>query len=127
VRFIQMWVLPDERAIDPGYDQLELDDADLRGRLVPVASGMAAHAGESAIRIRNRAAALHVARLDPGDRVAVPDAPFSHVFVATGMVDLEGAGTLHEGDAVRLAGVGGQALTALEPAEVLVWEMHAAA
>jgi len=127
VRFIQMWVLPDERGIDPGYEQLEIDDELLRGGLVPVASGMDRHAGEAAIRIRNRFAALHAGRLRAGDVVEVPDAPFSHVFVARGSVDLEGAAALAQGDAVRLTGVGGQRLTASDDAEVLIWEMHAAA
>ena len=40
-------------------------------------------------------------------------------------VNLEGAGSLEEGDAVRFTAAGGQRVTADEPAEVLVWEMHA--
>ena len=39
VHFVQMWVLPDENGITPGYEQLEIDDALLSGSLVPVASG----------------------------------------------------------------------------------------
>ena len=38
---------------------------------------------------------------------------------------LEGAGELRAGDAVRFTATGGQRVTATEPAEVLVWEMHA--
>jgi hypothetical protein len=125
VHFIQMWVPPDERGIDPGYEQLEIADELLRGGLVTVASGMAKHDGESAIRIKNRHAALHAARLRAGESVTLPDAPFQHLFVPRGEVSLEGAGALHEGDAVRLSGIGGQAVTATEPAEILVWEMHA--
>lgn len=127
VRFIQMWVLPDENGIRPGYEQHEIDAAHLRGSLVVVASGMAQHADVAAIRIRNRYAALHAGRLAPGDTIVVPDAPFSHLFVARGTVELEGVGALGEGDAVRMTGVGGQALTAADDAEVLVWEMHASA
>ena len=125
VRFVQMWVVPDEQGIQPGYEQHEIGDELLRGGLVTVASGMDRHADETAIRIKNRYAALYAARLDPGGAVTVPDAPFVHLFVARGQVDLEGAGRLHEGDAVRLTGVGGQRLSAAEPAEVLIWEMHA--
>ncbi|HXY26673.1 MAG TPA: pirin family protein [Acidimicrobiales bacterium] len=126
VRFIQMWVVPDQSGIRPGYEQAEIADAQLRGTLVPVASGMAKHAGEAAIGIHQRHAALYAARLDPGQAVAVPEAPFVHLFVAGGSADLEGAGVLTEGDAVRLTATGGQRLEALEPAEVLAWEMHAA-
>lgn len=127
VRLVQMWVLPDERGIQPGYEQLEIDDDLLRGALWPVASGMDKHRGEAAIRIKNRFAALQVARMNHDDVVTLPDAPFVHLFVAQGTVDLEDAGTLVGGDAVRLTGIGGQRLTATEDAEVLVWEMHASA
>ncbi|MFC7446731.1 pirin family protein [Rhodococcus daqingensis] len=124
VRFIQMWVLPDEPGIDPGYEQLEIDDELMRGGLVPVASGMPAHRNQSAITIANTGAALHVARLQPGGSVQLPEAPYLHLFIAQGEVSLEGAGILSEGDAVRLTASGGQRLSADAPAEVLVWEMH---
>jgi quercetin 2,3-dioxygenase len=125
VHFVQMWVVPDEQGISPGYEQLEIDDALLRGGLVPVASGMPAHEGAAAIRIKNKYAALYAARLPAGGQVQLPDAPFVHLFLARGRVSLEGAGTLDEGDAVRLSGVGGQRVTAADAAEILVWEMHA--
>jgi redox-sensitive bicupin YhaK (pirin superfamily) len=125
VHFVQMWVVPDENSITPGYEQLEIEPARLAGRLVPVASGMDEHDGEAAIRIKNRYAALHVARLEPGQTVQLPDAPFMHLFVPRGAAALEGTGELMTGDAVRFTATGGQKLTAIEPAEVLVWEMHA--
>jgi redox-sensitive bicupin YhaK (pirin superfamily) len=126
VHFVQMWVVPDESGITPGYEQLEIDDALMSGELVPVASGMAEHADRTAIRIKNKYAALHVARLQPGQHVVLPEAPYLHLFVARGTVSLEGAGTLAPGDAVRFTATGGQRVTAVEAAEVLVWEMHAA-
>jgi quercetin 2,3-dioxygenase len=125
VRFVQMWVVPDEQGARPGYEQQEVDGELLRGGLVTVASGRAAHDDEAAIRIGNRDAALHAARLRPGGTVAVPDAPFVHLFVARGSVDLEGAGRLDEGDAVRLTGAGERTVTAVDDAELLIWEMHA--
>ncbi|MCS7481076.1 pirin family protein [Umezawaea endophytica] len=125
VHFVQMWVVPDENRITPGYEQLEIDAELLSGGLVPVASGMDVHDGASAIRIRNRYAALHAARLQPGQSVELPDAPYLHLFVARGAVTLEGAGPLAEGDAVRFTATGGQRVTAGEASEVLVWEMHA--
>jgi redox-sensitive bicupin YhaK (pirin superfamily) len=125
VHFVQMWVLPDEAGITPGYEQLEIGDEILRGGLVPVASGRPEHA--AAIRIRNRSAALHVARLEVASAVELPEAPYLHLFVAAGTVQLEGAGELATGDAVRLTATGGQRVTATEPAEILVWEMHASA
>ncbi|WHT17463.1 pirin family protein [Crossiella sp. CA-258035] len=125
VHFVQMWVVPDESGITPGYEQLEIDDRLLAGGLVPVASGMDRHRDESAIRIKNKYAALHAARLTAGQSVTLPDAPFLHLFVPRGAVTLEGSGELATGDAVRFTAIGGQRVTATEDAEVLVWEMHA--
>jgi len=125
VHFVQMWVVPDEGGITPGYEQLEIEDELLRGGLVPVASGMDKHDGASAIRIKNRYAALYAARLKVDQSVELPEAPYLHLFVPRGMVDLEAAGSLNAGDAVRFTATGGQKVTALEPSEILVWEMHA--
>jgi hypothetical protein len=86
---------------------------------------MPRHRDQAAIRIRNRYAALHVARLEPGESVAVPDAPFAHVYLARGQMDLEAEGTLDAGDAARLTAAGQRRLAATEPSEVLIWEMHA--
>jgi redox-sensitive bicupin YhaK (pirin superfamily) len=125
VHFVQMWVVPDEAGVDPGYQQLEIDDELLRGRMVTIASGMPAHSDAAAITIRNRYAALHGARLEPGQSVELPEAPYLHLFVPRGEVTLEDAGPLREGDAVRFTASGGQRVTATAPAEILVWEMHA--
>jgi redox-sensitive bicupin YhaK (pirin superfamily) len=125
VHFVQMWVVPDEGGITPGYQQLEIDHELLSGGLVTVASGMESHDGAAAIRIKNRYAALHAARLEPGQSASLPEAPFLHLFVPRGSVTLEGAGSLNTGDAVRFTATGGQRVTAAEPAEILVWEMHA--
>ena len=125
VHFVQMWVVPDEGGITPGYEQLEIDHELLSGGLVTVASGMPEHDGAAAIRINNRYAALHVARLQPGQSVQLPEAPFLHLFVPRGNVTLEGAGQLAAGNAVRFTATGGQQVTAVEPAEILAWEMHA--
>jgi len=125
VHFVQMWVVPDEGGVTPGYEQLEIDDALLTGGLVPVASGMPKHQGAAAIGIRNQYAALYAARLRPGQSVELPEAPFLHLFVPRGTVTLEDAGELRTGDAVRFTATGGQRVTATEAAEILVWEMHA--
>ncbi len=124
VHFVQMWVVPDEQGITPGYEQLEIDRELLGGGLVTVASGMPDHSGSTAIRISQGDAALHAARLGPGESVALPSAPYAHVYVARGAVDLEGTGRLDSGDAARVTRAEGQRVTAAGPAEVLVWQMR---
>jgi redox-sensitive bicupin YhaK (pirin superfamily) len=125
VHFVQMWVVPDESGIRPGYEQLDITDELTRGGLVPVASGRTEHADSSAIRIAQRHAALLAARLGPGESVTLPTAPFVHLYVARGSVSLEGAGDLATGDAARITGAEGQRVSASDDAEVLLWEMHA--
>jgi redox-sensitive bicupin YhaK (pirin superfamily) len=125
VRFVQMWVTPDEARIDPGYEQLEIADELLGGGLVAVASGRAEHQDQAAIRIRQKDATLHAARLSAGASVPLPTAPFVHLYVPIGSVDLEGAEELRAGDAARITDAEGQRVTAgPSGAEILVWEMH---
>jgi quercetin 2,3-dioxygenase len=123
VHFVQMWVMPDQPGIPPSYQQHEIDEELLAGRLATIASGIPGH--DAAITLHNRSAALHGARLQPGGMITLPAAPYLHLFVPRGRVTLEGAGELGEGDAVRLTDDEGRRLTASERSEVLVWEMHA--
>ena len=111
-------------SVRPG--QLDITTELEKGGLVTVASGMPEHADRRAIRIQNRYAGLHAARLADGETVTLPTAPFVHLFVARGAVDLEAAGALATGDAARITASDGRRVTAVGgPAEVLVWEMHA--
>lgn len=121
VHFIQMWVPPDTERIAPGYEQLDINGQLERGGLVPIASGMN---HEAAIAIRQKHAVLWGGRLKPGESVQVPDALLVHLYIAKGRAELEGAGLLNTGDAVRLTAAGARRLTAdsHQGSEVLVWE-----
>ena len=126
VHFVQMWVVPDEAGITPGYEQLEIDDELLTRR---PGAGRLGHG-----RARRR-------RRDPHQRTGTPrctppgcsparasSCPRRRTCTCScpaGRSTLEGAGPLREGDAVRFTATGGQRVTATEPAEILVWEMHA--
>lgn len=122
VHFVQMWVVPDEAGIAPSYQQREIDERDLSDGLATIASGIPGHAGT--ITLHNRNAALHGAHLRPGAAVDLPSAPYLHLFVARGRLAVEGTGELGAGDAMRCTDSDGRRLTASEPTEVLVWEMH---
>jgi quercetin 2,3-dioxygenase len=117
-RFVQMWVLPDESGLEPSY---ATGDVPAAPGLTPLVSGRPGH--DAPVRLHTSGAALHVARLGRGERVDLPDAPHLHVFVASGAVEIEGAGALVEGDAARYTAEGGPRLAAPESAEVLVWEL----
>ena len=121
VHFVQMWVLPDTERLEPGYEQLDVNAELDRGGLVPIASG---RGHEAAISIRQRGAVLWGGRLRAGEAVRLPDAAHVHLYVAGGGLELEGAGVLAEGDAVRLTAAGGDvgAVAGPDGAEVLIWE-----
>ncbi len=121
VHFVQMWVLPDTESVSPGYEQLDIRSELGRGGLVPVASG---RGHDAAISLRQKDAVLWAGQLKAGETVKVPDARFVHLFVARGSGQLQGAGQLNTGDAVRLTAFGTPTFTADSPAaaEVLIWE-----
>src|ERR1019366_3369019 len=103
VHLVQMWVVPDTESINPGYEQLDINPQLNKGGLVPIASGQGHNA---AIKIRQKGAVLWGGRLRPGETVKLPEAQFLHVFIAKGQAQLEGAGPLNAGDAVRLTAAG---------------------
>ncbi|AYY15561.1 pirin family protein [Actinobacteria bacterium YIM 96077] len=63
LRFVQMWVPPDEWGREPSYAQCDVTPELTAGGLVTVASGMRRHFGAAAIGLGQSAAAMHVARV----------------------------------------------------------------
>jgi redox-sensitive bicupin YhaK (pirin superfamily) len=122
VHLLQMWVVPDVSGIAPEYEEVDITDRMGSGALVPLASG---REPDAAVRIHQSGATLWVARLPGGGRITVPDAPYVHVFVARGDAELDGAGHLETGDAVRLTAAGARDLVAgSDGAELTVWETY---
>ena len=124
VRFVQMWVLPDTKSVNPGYQETNIGTQMEHGQLTPIASG---RGHDGAVSIQQKAATLWGARLKPGASVTLPDAPYVHLYIARGPVDLEGAGQLAEGDAARMIAADGRVVTAPADgagAEILAWEFR---
>jgi len=125
LRFVQMWIPPEAPGGDPAYQAHDVADAMDSDDLVLAASGMARHRGRAAITVQNPAAAMWVARLRPDGQVTLPGAPYVHVFVAGGSVDVESVGALDDGDALRMTDEGGRRVVARTATDLIVWEMHA--
>ncbi len=122
VRFVQMWLLPDDGTAAPSYEQREVGADLAAGGLVPIASGDPRR--DAAIRIGTGGATLHAARLAPGTAVDLPGAPFGHLYVGAGSAEAEGAGPLSDGDSLRTTGDGRRVTAGPGGAELLFWEMH---
>ena len=112
-RFLQAWVRPDELDLTPGYLSTDVTIGDA---WTCVADGE----GRGVVPIAARGTALHAADLGAGGRLALPDAPRLHVFVAGGRAML-GERLLGPGDAARLVDEGGRPVTAEEDAHLVVW------
>ncbi|WP_446045886.1 pirin family protein [Streptomyces olivaceus] len=102
--FVQMWLAPLDPGGDPSYEIVR-GIADSTPYALPQAGAM-----------------LHVRRLSPGERTAVPDGAYLYVHVVRGGVRLAGA-ELAPGDAARITDAEGVDAVALGEAELLVWEM----
>lgn len=118
VHFVQMWVRPAEPGLPPSYVHAPAS-VDVDGWTT------LAGTGDAVVPIANPGATLRVARLGTGRSVTLPEAPALHLFVARGGVEVEGAGVLTTGDALR-ATEGGARVTAVDDAELLLWELATA-
>jgi len=129
VRLVQMWLSTDQPGLAPSRRLLPVGDRLASARLVEVASGLAEPADQDVLRIRQRGAALSVARLPAGAALTLPAAPYVHLFLASGAVavhapDGAAAQALVAGDALRITDGGGERVSAARAAEVLVWRMQ---
>ncbi|NUO41859.1 MAG: cupin domain-containing protein [Streptomyces sp.] len=102
--FLQMWLAPRDPGGDPSYEIVR-GIADSTPYAVPEAAAM-----------------LHVRRLGPGERTAVPDAPYVYAHVVRGEVRLD-TEELGPGDAARITDAEGLDAVAVTRAELLLWEM----
>ncbi|CAM3941919.1 pirin family protein [Smaragdicoccus niigatensis] len=125
VRFIQMWVAPDDLRPDPSFEHVDIAAELNDGDLIPVASGMDGYRDHVPLGLSNRHATLHIGRLNPGRTVTLPNAPYLHVYVARGEAEMTGVGPIDEGDAVRITFGPDISVHTDNGAEILVWEMHA--
>ena len=123
VRFVQMWVRPDIADVPPSYQQREVDLGGLRSGWLPVASGP--HV-DAAVTLGAREATFWVTVLAAGFTRLLPGAPYVHLYVARGAVEVETVGLVAEGDSVRVTGPAALRVTGYSPeAELLVWAMGA--
>jgi redox-sensitive bicupin YhaK (pirin superfamily) len=132
---LQIWILPDRRGHEPSYEQKRFSDAERRGQLRLVASPDGAE-GSVSIHQDSR---LYSTLLQPGESVqhALGAGRGAWVQVAKGAVTLEGGGAaggadgdasgkpvrLSAGDGAAIEQESGVALTAITPAEVLVFDL----
>jgi hypothetical protein len=120
VHLLQIWILPDRRGHEPGYEERALDDLDRRDRLGLLASPDGA---QGSVRL-HQDATVHVASLAPQVRAVHAFAPGRQgwLHVARGRLALDGT-VLEAGDGAGLRGETSLAITALDEAELLLFDV----
>jgi redox-sensitive bicupin YhaK (pirin superfamily) len=120
--FLQIWIEPSARGIDPGYEQKHFSPADKRGQLRLVASP---DARDGSVTI-HADASLYAGLLDGADAVQLPLDPArkAYVHLVRGGLTVNGH-ALTTGDAARLEGETALTLSDACDAEVLVFDLAA--
>jgi redox-sensitive bicupin YhaK (pirin superfamily) len=120
VHFLQIWIVPDRRGLEPSYEQRSFTDADRAGKLRLVVEP---EGRDGALRI-NADARLYSGLLGVGEQVEHVVATGRHAWiqVARGRIEIAGE-TLEAGDGAATSDAGTLTLTGIEPAEVLVFDL----
>jgi redox-sensitive bicupin YhaK (pirin superfamily) len=118
--FLQIWIEPSVRGIEPGYEQKHFAAREKRGRLRLIASSDGA---DGSVKI-HQDARLYAALLDGAERAAyaLGAGRRAYVHVARGRVKVNGE-TLGAGDALKASGVDEIVLADGERAEVLLFDL----
>ena len=118
--FLQIWIEPNERGVQPGYEQKTFAEADKRGRLRLVASPDGAEGSVS----MHADARMYAGLFDGPETstLALDPARRAYVHVVRGDIDVNGK-KLAGGDAAMLENESQLALSAGRDAEVLVFDL----
>ena len=118
--FLQIWLLPSQRGIAPGYEQKAFPESDKRGRLRLVASP---DGRDDSVTV-HADASLYAGLFDGGERaeMALDPRRLAYVHVVRGMARVNGQ-ALQPGDAVTLDGESRLVLDEGRDAEVLVFDV----
>jgi len=120
--FLQIWLLPDERDIAPGYEQKHFEEADKRGRLRLVAS----RDGRNDSVTIHANASMYAGLFDGGETAELPldTGRVTYVHLVRGKLEVNGQ-ALDGGDAVTLRGEERLVLASGQDAEVIVFDLAA--
>ncbi len=121
VHFLQIWILPDRAGIAPSYDQKAFPESERVGRFRVLASPSGR---DGSIRLQQDAELL-AARLQPGEPVRHGLAPGRHAWlqVTKGRL-IAGGAELEAGDGAALSGVETLEVQAIEPSDVLLFDLR---
>lgn len=122
VHLLQIWILPERRGLEPGYEQKSFPEDERRGRLRLVASR---EGTDGSVKI-HQDAKLFVANLDRGQEVSrqLEQGRKAWLQVARGSVNLNGH-TLSQGDGAAISDEESLKIAAQDEAEILLFDLAA--
>lgn len=118
--FLQIWIVPAEKGLPPGYEQRLVPEAEKHGRWKVIAAGD----GRDGSIVIHQDAVLSAAVLKPGETVTYHPAPGRGVWlhVATGAVSVNGR-DLWAGDAAAIEDESAVEVVGRQDGEVLLFDL----
>jgi redox-sensitive bicupin YhaK (pirin superfamily) len=120
VHFLQIWIIPAERGIAPGYEQRTVEAGKTPGAMVPIAT----RDGRDQSVMIHQDATVSAAKLERGDTVDIDlkSGRYGWLQVARGGVAIN-AKPLAQGDGAAISNESKISIVADEPAEVLFFDL----
>jgi redox-sensitive bicupin YhaK (pirin superfamily) len=120
VHFLQIWVLPDTKDLQPGYEERSFELDKNRGKWIPVATP---NGRDGTVKVHQDMEIL-VAALTPGQQLSYRLKPGRQAWLqmARGKVSLNGT-MLNAGDGAAISGEELFEIEALEQAEILLFDV----
>lgn len=120
VRFLQIWILPDQKGLTPGYEQRSFDASEKHNQLRLLAS----RDGRDESLVVHQDLSLYISRLDAGASVECPlDAGrYAWLQVVEGAITLNGQ-ELSSGDGAAVSDETSLTIAAQQESEVLLFDL----
>jgi hypothetical protein len=120
VRLLQIWILPEEKGLKPGYEQMTFTRDKMRGSLLLVAS----HEGRDSSVSIHQDVDLFSSVLESGNQVQhkLADGRYAWIQVATGDIEVNGV-LLGYGDGAAISDESELAIQGKKEAEILLFDL----
>ena len=120
VHLLQIWILPERKGIEPGYEQKAFKEEEKKGRFRLIAS----HDGRDGSVTIHQDTDLHATILKPAEKVkhALKPGRYAWVQVARGEIELNGK-ILQAGDGAAVSDENSVQITGKKESEVLLFDL----
>ena len=120
VHFLQIWIVPDTRGVDPSYEQVKIDAQAAKSGFTRIGGG----APSDKVVSIHQDAVLYWASPEDGDSVdySFDEGRYGFLQVVRGQVEINGE-TLKEGDGLEISNVSKLDIKAMSDADLLLFDL----